>query len=62
MNEKFYLSDQALKETIEREFGNLKKIPDHYPKYVVTTEENWSDNIDGIRHVNIADFLLMDKF
>lgn len=49
-------------ETIDREFGNLKKIPDHYPKYVVTTEENWSDNIDGIRHVNIADFLLMEKF
>lgn len=55
----YRLSDQK---TIDREFGNLMVIPDHYPKYVVTTEEIFSDNIEGIKHKNIADFLLMDEY
>lgn len=32
----YRLSDDK---TVDREFGNLMDIPDHYPKYVVTTEE-----------------------
>ncbi|MCL2433509.1 MAG: ATP-binding protein [Clostridia bacterium] len=47
------------KKTQEREFGNLLKIEDNYPKYVVTMDEvNMSQN--GIKHVNIKDFLLGD--
>lgn len=42
---------------ISREFGNLEKIDDNYPKYVIS-----SDIIDmsrnGIQHYNIIDFLL----
>ncbi|MDD3875355.1 MAG: ATP-binding protein [Bacteroidales bacterium] len=46
--------------TIEREFSPLLKVKDHYPKYVVTMDNLWKDNIDGVIHINIADFLLMD--
>ena len=55
----YRLSDDK---TVDREFGNLMDISDHYPKYVVTTEEFWQDNIQGIKHKHIADFLLMDEF
>ncbi|SKA93942.1 hypothetical protein SAMN05443428_11522 [Caloramator quimbayensis] len=55
----FRLSSQ---ETVEREFKPLLSIKDHYPKYVVTMEEFWQDNIEGVKHKNIADFLLMDEY
>ncbi len=48
--------------TIDREFRPLLEIKDHYPKYVVTMDEMWKDNIEGIRHKHIADFLLMENF
>ena len=37
------------------------KVKDHYPKFVVTMDEDWHDNIQGIRHKHIADFLLMEE-
>ncbi len=47
----------ASKETIEREFLPLEKIPDNYPKYVISMDEiDFSKN--GIRHKNITDWLL----
>ncbi|WP_298201738.1 ATP-binding protein [Desulfosporosinus sp.] len=48
--------------TVEREFGALLGIRDHYPKYVVTMEDFWQDNIEGIKHKNLAEFLLMDEY
>jgi len=48
--------------TVEREFGVLLGIRDHYPKYVVTMEDFWQDNIEGIKHKNLAEFLLMDEY
>lgn len=48
--------------TIDREFTPLLEVKDHYPKYVVTMDETWHDNIEGIRHMHIADFLLMKEF
>lgn len=46
-------------DTIKREFGNLLKINDNYPKYVISMDEiNMSH--DGIKHLNIIDFLLGD--
>jgi uncharacterized protein len=48
--------------TIDREFRPLLEIKDHHPKYVVTMDEVWKDNIEGIRHKHIADFLLMKEF
>ena len=41
----------------EREFAVLERIPDNYPKFVLSTDEmDFSQN--GIRHRQIADFLL----
>ena len=48
----------AAKSTIEREFGSLKKINDNFPKFVVTMDEVDMSK-DGIRHLNIRDFLKM---
>lgn len=43
--------------TFEREITPLKKIPDNYPKYIITMDDITSNN-EGIRQVNIIDFLL----
>jgi len=48
--------------TIEREFSPLLQINDHYHKYVVTLDRTWTDNIEGVQHKHIADFLLMKDF
>ena len=48
--------------TIDREFYPLLQIRDHHPKYVVTMDDFWHDNIEGIQHKHIADFLLMNEF
>jgi uncharacterized protein len=48
--------------TIERECTTLLEIRDHYPKYIVTMDEHWQDNIEGVKYVHIADFLMMDTY
>jgi predicted AAA+ superfamily ATPase len=48
--------------TIDREFAPLLEIRDHHPKYVVTMDELWHDNIEGVKHIYIADFLLMENY
>ena len=50
------------KSTIDREFKPLLEIRDHHPKYVVTMDDIWRDNIEGIKHIHIADFLLMKEY
>ena len=44
-------------ETIEREFGNLLKIKDNYPKIVVSGERSFENTYEGIEHIYIRDFL-----
>ena len=59
-NEKIYIQDCYLlaeQTTIDREFGVLKEIRDQYPKYVISMDPIWQDNIDGIKHYHISDFL-----
>ncbi len=51
----YQLGSQA---TIDREFAPLLAIDDHYPKYVVSMDDLWQDNIEGVKHRHIADFLL----
>jgi len=55
----YKLSEES---TIMREFGVFDDVHDHYPKYVVTMEEFWQDNIEGVKHKNIAEFLLMKEY
>lgn len=43
--------------TIKREFDTLLSINDQYPKYVVTMDEFWKENVGGVQHCHIIDFL-----
>lgn len=48
-------------ETINREFEAFKGIEDFYSKYVISLdEEDYSR--EGIKHINIFDFLMNDEF
>lgn len=44
-------------ETIAREFGNLLKIRDNYPKIVVSGERSFENSYEGVEHIYIRDFL-----
>lgn len=46
--------------TIEREFGNLHKIRDNYPKMVITMDQTFNNSWQGITHLSLRDFLMTD--
>lgn len=48
----------ATGETEEREFRPLAKIPDNYPKMVLSMDKVWGEERDGIIRKNLIDFLL----
>lgn len=56
---KYYQVALSLNEekTIEREFGNLKKIKDNYPKYVITFDEYSGNSHEGIVAMSLRKFL-----
>ncbi|MBR0460067.1 MAG: ATP-binding protein [Victivallales bacterium] len=45
-------------ETLRRELAPLQKIHDHYPKFLLTLDEDPSDDFDGIRKLNALEWLL----
>lgn len=51
-----------LPEESDREVANLLEIKDHYPKYVVTMDELAAGNINGVKIVHLADFLLSKDY
>jgi len=51
-----------LPEDSDREVANLLALKDHYPKYVVTLDELAAGNINGVKIVPLADFLLQDTY
>lgn len=53
---------RRLPEESDREVANLLEIKDHYPKYVVTLDELAAGNINGIKIVHLADFLLDSEY
>lgn len=55
----YRLSDD---DTIEREFGNLLKIQDNHPKYVISMDDDINMSHDGIKHLYILDFLMAKDF
>lgn len=49
--------------TSEREFGNLMKIHDNYPKYVISMNPMLNpQNYEGINHLTLRQFLNAEKF
>lgn len=46
--------------TLERELSSLRKIRDNYPKYLLTTDFD-NSIIDGIKKINLIDWLLDSK-
>ena len=44
--------------TLERELRPLQSIHDHYPKYILTMDDDPEEQYDGIRRVNARDWLL----
>ncbi|MBW1940505.1 MAG: ATP-binding protein [Deltaproteobacteria bacterium] len=62
-NKKIYIQVSYLlasKETIEREFSVLQQIRDNYPKYVISMDSIFGHDFEGIKQLNLVDFL-MDK-
>ena len=53
---------RELPDASDREIGNLLEIKDHYPKYVVTMDDLAGGNIDGVRIVHLAEFLLSSQY
>lgn len=52
----YLLKDES---TINREFGNLMKIKDNFPKYVISYDSLTASNTyKGIIHITLSDFLL----
>lgn len=49
-------------EQSDREIANLLEIKDHYPKYVVTLDDLAGGNINGVKIVHLADFLLLSDY
>ena len=48
--------------TMEREFGNLMKIHDNYPKYVVSMNPMLGEkNYEGVKHLTLRQFLMSDR-
>ena len=63
MGEKIYVQvtrELTHEDVIEREFRPLLMVKDNYPKYVISTDE-FDMSHEGIKHLNILDFLLGDE-
>lgn len=53
---------RRLPEESDREVANLLEIKDHYPKYVVSLDELAAGNINGVKIVHLANFLLSNEY
>lgn len=51
----------ASEETVRREFGVYKRVQDNFPKYVLSMDE-FDFSQDGIKHLNVRDFLLREEW
>lgn len=58
--EYYQVSATVLDETtLKRELEPLQKIPDHYPKILLTLDDIMLNaNYDGIQHINVLDWLI----
>ena len=63
MGEKIYVQltrELSHEQTIEKEFKPLFRVKDNYLKYVISADE-FDMSQDGIKHMDILDFLLDDE-
>ena len=51
-------SDEGKESILERELAPLKKINDNYPKYILTLDDDLDADFDGIKKINVLDWLL----
>jgi len=64
-NEKLYVQvtyKMESENTVKREFEPLLMVRDHYPKYVVSMDEVFDDNIEGVKHINLIEFITSSLF
>ena len=64
-NEKLYVQVTQMirsESTEKREYDRLLSIRDHYPKYVLLTDDFAGGNYQGIKTMHIADFLLSNEY
>jgi predicted AAA+ superfamily ATPase len=60
-NEKIYIQVTYKLEnssTVQREFGVFSDIKDSYPKYVISMDDFWKENLNGVKHLHVIDFLM----
>lgn len=56
----YYQVSQSVlaEETLKRELSPLQKIKDHYPKYLLTMDYLPATDFEGIKQINVLDWLL----
>ncbi|MDQ1354521.1 MAG: uncharacterized protein QG657_4830 [Acidobacteriota bacterium] len=52
----------ATAEVVTREFTPLQQVKNNYPKFVLTLDTIWGNDFEGIKRMNLMDFLLSDEF
>lgn len=55
----YLITDEKVK---KREFGNLDRINDNYPKYVVSLDPVEIESYKGIKHIHLREFLTKKSF
>ncbi len=51
-------TDNSNNSILNRELAPLKKINDNYPKYILTLDDDLDTDFDGIKKINVLDWLL----
>ena len=55
-------TEENAKNTIlDRELAPLKRINDNYPKYILTLDDDLDADFDGIKKINVLDWLLEEQ-
>lgn len=50
-----YLKENGVE---EKQIISIKKINDNYPKYILTLDDDLDADFDGIKKINVLDWLL----
>lgn len=53
--------EEKNKSILQRELTPLKKINDNYPKYILTLDDDLDTDFEGIKKINVIDWLLDER-